>query len=185
MFGRGLLIWGSYYHPLLPPLYIQLSFYVYFMLFITSLPVLISLIWQCVVIFISGLFIFTSPTFRNTRRHRPRPPWKRATIWRRRALTYWMVCHCCHRPKHCPPQMGEYFYPLPRRTTYWHCSKRRVIARTFCHWLAKFWGGHKNTPVKDYFAITIPLPCLQEIFIKIIRIYFAAMIIVTSYNCRD
>ena len=79
MIGHDLLNRGSYVHPILPSVPPQLSLYVSFMLFVTSLSMFIPSICQCVIIFISSLFIFMSPTWSNPFRRRPYTPLKPAT----------------------------------------------------------------------------------------------------------
>ena len=57
MIRHGLLNWVSYAHSLPPPVPSQLSFYISFVLCITSLYVFIPQLCQWVVIFISSLSI--------------------------------------------------------------------------------------------------------------------------------
>ena len=65
MIGHGLLTWGIYFHTILLPAPTQLSLYISFMLFMTGMSLFIPPLCQCVVIFISTLFIFTIPTCIN------------------------------------------------------------------------------------------------------------------------
>ena len=109
MIMHGLLYWGSYAHPLIPPVPLQSSLYFPFLLFTRSLSVFIPLIWHCVVIFISSLYIFTSPTYINPRLCRPGPPRKRASRWRT-AHPDWMdiYFHCLNEQNIGAGRRGAY-----------------------------------------------------------------------------
>ena len=93
-----------------PPVPPHLSLYVYFVPFMINLPVFIPLLWQWVVIFISSLFIFTSPTWSNPRCLRPCTPYKHRTIWKWRVFPYCLVRRCYHRPWNCPPRVDGFSF---------------------------------------------------------------------------
>ena len=152
----GLLNWDIYYHPLLQLLPPQLSLYVYFVLFMKSLYVFIPPLWHCMFTFISSLFIFTSPIWRIPCRCRPNIPRKLVMRWRWRALPYWLVHLCCHRPRHRPPWLDVYFFPPPNHIIDWRWRRRSLHAspcdKSVCHWLSNFMGGWKKTPDMDNFC---------------------------------
>ena len=86
-----------------------------------------------------------SPIYRIKRR-RPRPNWKRARKFRRRALQYWLVRRCRRRPRHRPPRLNGSFFPSPLCNKLRRWRRRRARARTFFsrRKLDVFLGGRKD-----------------------------------------
>ena len=151
MIGHGLLTWGRYSHATLLSAPTQLSLYISFMLFMKIMSLFIPPLCQCVVIFISILFIFTSPTWIYPPHYQPCPTWKRVMGWRRCALTYWLVRLCYRRHQHHPPPLDGSFFLSTHCKISWRWRRRSVRARSFCHWFDKCLGAPKKTPAKDNF----------------------------------
>ena len=95
---------------------------------------LFSPLWVFLIIFAefgSALLNSTSPVPRRKRRCCPRPNWKRAQRFRRRALPYWLVRRCRRRPSNRLPRMDGTFFPSPAFNKHKRWRRRRERARTF------------------------------------------------------